>query len=181
MTTAASAAEVESLEVTRKGDLFYVHASLLLNAPRPEVFVALSQYDRFHEFSERHEKISYVDPALDGTPRVYTKAKGCILFFCRTVERYARLELQPDVLISASVEPELSDLDYGLETWTLEDLGDQTRVLYYHEAKPGFWIPPLIGIWAMRRTLRQDALNASYGVEQLAMENMENMPAVVTK
>lgn len=161
---------MESLELTRKDGFYYVHASLLLNAPRPDVFVALTNYDRFLEFTERHEEIGFVEPASDGTLRVFSKAKGCILFFCRTIERYARLKLQPDEFISAIVEPEISDFDYGLETWTLEELGEQTRILYYHEARPNFWIPPLIGTWAMRRTLNQDALNAVQAIEQLALE-----------
>ena len=160
------------LEVTRKDDFFYVHASLLLNAPRYEVFAALTQYDRFDEFSKRYQENGFVEPAPDSTPRVYTKVKGCVFFFCRTIERYARLELQPNDLISAIVEPEGSDFEYGVETWALEDLGEQTRVVYDHEAKLGFWVPPLIGVWAMRRILKEDSLKAARAIEQLALENM---------
>jgi hypothetical protein len=122
------------------------------------------------EFSTRHKESRFIEPADDGTPRIYTKVRGCVWFFCRTVERYARLSLQPETLITATVEPEYSDMDYGVETWELEALGAQTRVLYHHEADPKFWVPPIIGIWAMRRVMNKDALSAAQGIEKMARE-----------
>lgn len=141
--------------------------------------MALSDYDRFHELSTRYEESRFIAPAADGTPRVYSKLRGCVWFFCRTVERYARLTLTPDTRITATVEPDDSDMDYGLETWELESLGMRTRVLYRHEAKPKFWIPPVIGVWGIKRVLNKDAVRSAEAIEQLAADmdkQMTNQP-----
>ena len=67
------------------------------------------------------------------------------------------------------MEPERSDFEYGLETWRLMDSGQGTRVRYTHELKTRFWVPPLIGVWAIRRELKADALKAGQRIEQMAL------------
>ena len=91
------------------------------------------------------------------------------------MERYARLSLQPESTITATVEPEDSDMDYGVELWALEALGQQTRILYRHEAKPKFWVPPLIGGWAIRRVLSKDAPSFANTIEQVDEQPCEGL------
>ena len=80
-------------------------------APSPEVYDALLEYDKFAELSDSFTESRFIEPAPDGSPRIYTKIEGCILFFCKTVNRYARLELEPKWKITAIAEPELSDAE----------------------------------------------------------------------
>ncbi len=141
------------------------------------MFRALADYDRIHELSKRYVESRFIEPAADGTPRIYTKVRGCVWFFCRTVERYARLSLQPETTITATVEPEDSDMGYGVELWELEALGPQTRILYRHEAEPKFWVPPLIGGWAIRRVLSKDAPGFAKAIEQSA-ERLAHQPVL---
>ena len=160
------------LEVEREEGRIYIKASMLIDAPRPAVYQTLSDYDRFAEFSSRHKESRFIQPASDGTPRIYTNVRGCIWFFCRQVERYALLVLQPETRIVATVEPENSDMAYGVETWEFESVGSQgsqTRVLYHHEAEPRFWVPPVIGIWSIKRALKKDALSAAQKIESMAL------------
>jgi hypothetical protein len=144
---------------------------MIIAAPRPIVFSALSDYDNFSELSSRYLESRFVEPAADGTPRIYTEVEGCVLFFCRTVKRYARLSLYPTTTLIAIVEPEQSDIEYGREQWLLQAVPGGTRVLYSHEMDPDFWVPPLIGVWAIRRALTEDALTAAQRIEALALSN----------
>ena len=97
------------------------------------------------------------------------------MFFCRAVERYSRLELMPDEKIVATVEPEQSNLVSGREQWVLEEVSAGTRVTYTHTMQPDFWIPPLLGVWAIRKALENDALSAAKRIEALALEQA-NVP-----
>jgi hypothetical protein len=169
----AMAAEIELLNVDRDGKILQVDSVLVIDAPRDLVFAALSDYDAFSGLSERYKQSRFIDPAADGTPRVYTAVEGCVWFFCRTVERYARLELTPDEKIVATVEPEQSDFKAGLEQWLLEDDPAGTRVSYTHTMQPDFWIPPLLGVWGIRRALEADALSAANRIEALALRQKQ--------
>ena len=167
---ASFAAEVRSLTVERDGDKIRVRSDIVLAAPQASVFGALSDYERFAELSSRYEESRFVEPASDGTQRVYTRVEGCVLFFCRTVERYARLETEPPRLITATVEAERSDFEFGYETWEMETVTGGTRVLYTHDFDPDFWVPPVIGVWVIRRALNSDSLKAAERIEALARE-----------
>jgi hypothetical protein len=169
----ASAAELDGLEVSRSEGRIYVHSELTINAPLPVVYDALIDYDRFSELSKRYQESYFVAPAVDGTRRIYTSIKGCVWFFCRTVNRYARLEVVPPTTIKAIAEPEESDVSFGVETWVLTKRGQTTRVVYDHEMEPDFWVPPLLGVWAIRRTLKRDALAAAERIETLALGDGE--------
>lgn len=170
----AMAAEIEFLNVDRDGKQLKVDSVMLINAPRPLVFAALSDYASFSELSDRYKQSRFIEPAADGTPRIYTEVEGCVWFFCRTVERYARLELTPDENIIATVEPENSDFKSGREQWLLEEVPGGTRVTYTHTMQPDFWIPPLLGVWAIRRALESDAMSAANRIEALALQQEQS-------
>lgn len=169
----ARAAEIETLEVSRSKNLILVRSEIVLDAPQDRVFAALSDYDRFSSLSSRYKESRFIEPAPDGSPRVYTLIEGCVMFFCRELGRYARLELKPNVEIRARAEPGLSDVKYGYELWRLEPVGERTRVIYTHDMEPDFWVPPVIGIWAIRRVLRADGEEAAARLEALAREPAE--------
>jgi hypothetical protein len=143
---------------------------MLIAAPVPLVFAALTDYDNFAALSNRYTESRFVEPAADGTTRIYTRLEGCVWFFCRSVARYARLETTPPTRIVATVEPEVSDVTYGLEVWELSAVDGQTRVLYSHDMDPDFWVPPVLGVWAIRRSLANDADRAARRIEQFALE-----------
>jgi hypothetical protein len=141
-----------------------------LDAPVPLVFKALSDYEHFTELSTRFKESRFLEPAPNGQPRIYTQVEGCVWFFCRTVRRYAQLELIPYIRITATVEPDESDVSYGKETWNLVRIRNATEVSYTHEMEPKFWVPPVIGLWAIRRVLNKDALESAQRIEALALE-----------
>jgi hypothetical protein len=167
------AAEVVSLDVQRSGGRLQVRSEMLIDAPQPLVFAALSDYERFAELSSRYRESRFAEPAADGTPRVYTRMEGCVLFYCQSISRHARLYTDSPHTIRAEVEPEQSDFDYGLENWQLATVatpaGQRTQVLYTHEFDPRFWVPPVLGVWAIKRALEKDALKAATRIERLAL------------
>jgi hypothetical protein len=169
LVTVAGAADIESLTVERDGKTLQVDSILLIDAPRELVYAVLVDYDAFAELSSRYKQSRFVEPATDGALRIFTQVEGCVWFFCRSVERYSRLELTSYTKIIAIVEPEHSDFESGQEEWLLEDAAAGTRITYTHAMQPKFWIPPMVGVWAIRRTLTKDALSAAQKIEEYAL------------
>jgi hypothetical protein len=169
LVTVAGAADIESLTVERDGKTLQVDSILLIDAPRELVYAVLADYDAFAELSDRYKQSRFVEPATDGALRIFTQVEGCVWFFCRSVERYSRLELTSYTKIIAVVEPEHSDFESGQEEWLLEDAAAGTRITYAHTMQPKFWIPPMVGVWAIRRTLTKDALSAAQKIEEYAL------------
>jgi uncharacterized protein YndB with AHSA1/START domain len=168
------ASEIESLTVERTDNRINVDSVMHIAAPPELVFAALSDYGQFDELSSRYKQSRFIEPAADGTPRIFTEVEGCVWFFCRSVQRTSRLDLQPNERIVATAEPDESDVSYGREEWVLSAEAGGTRVDYTHVMEPDFWIPPLIGVWAIRRSLEGDALSAAQRIEVLALSQGES-------
>jgi len=163
------AAEVNWIEVERDGGQVDVHSELVINAPLPEVYAALLEYDQFAEMGDTFAESRYVEPAADGAPRIYTRTEGCIWFFCKTIERVARLEIEPQRKIIAIAEPERSDAALSIESWTLTARGDATVIEYRHEIDTGFWVPPLLGALIINRSVEKGTRKAAGRIEEMAI------------
>ncbi len=167
----ARGAELKDVQVTVKDGRYYVVAEMIVDAPLEPTFGALVEYDRFDKHSDIYVKTRYLNPAADGTPRVFTRIQGCVLGFCRGVERIMLLEATPFEVVHATVESESDgNLRYGRETWELSPTEGGTLILYHHELVLGFWLPPLIGPWAVRRALYWGASDVVQTLEDIARQ-----------
>ena len=68
----------------------------------------------------------------------------------------------------AVTDSNLSDLNFGYEIWDLTEMQNGTVINYRYEVEPSFWIPPIIGPWAVKRIMNRDMLSAPAKIEQLA-------------
>ena len=166
----ARGAELKDVQVTVKDGRYYVVAEMTVDAPLEATFNALVEYDSFDEHSAIYVNTHYLDPAADGTPRVFTRIEGCVLGFCRGVERIMLLEATPFDVVRATVESESDgNLRYGQETWALSPTEGGTLIIYHHELELGFWLPPLVGPWAVRRALYWGASDVVQTLEDIAL------------
>jgi hypothetical protein len=165
----AMAAEVNWIDVKRDGGRVDVRSEIVINAPLDAVYASLLKYDQFAEMGDTFAESRYVEPADDGAPRIYTRTEGCIWFFCKTIERYARLEIEPQQKILAIAEPERSDAALSIESWTLTADGDATIINYRHEIDTGFWVPPLIGALIINRSVKHGTEKAASRIEDIAI------------
>ena len=166
------AAELESVEIKYDGGRYKLVSESQLAAPIKAVFDVLIDYDKFNQISSVYRESGYTDPAPDGTPQVYTHIRGCILSFCKSIRRLERLEISPPFYIRATVLPEHSDFNFSVSQWDLESKDGGTYVTYSLEMEPAFWVPPVIGPWAIQRRLERDAQPALDRIERIAQENI---------
>jgi hypothetical protein len=63
--------------------------------------------------------------------------------------------------------PERSDFSVYATRWRVIEAEGKTRLAFEASMQPDFWIPPLIGTWAVERKLRLTALEMGQVVEYL--------------
>ncbi len=184
--SAASAAastptEIRSLDLHKEEDLYVVRAETYIDAPPEGVYGVLVDYEGFHRISSLIDETRFIDRVDDdGEGIVYTRIKGCLLAFCKTIERIERLEVVPHRRIVATVIQDQSDVDYARAVWEVFPEGRGTRLTYDLEVDLGFWIPPVLGPAVIRGLLRSRGQRAALRVEALARgEEPEGALAVV--
>ncbi len=165
---ASRAVELQSLEVTTNDGTFEIRADSLLNASPEFIYSILLDYDNFHRLAGGISETRFLPPDEQGILMGYTRIDSCVWFFCRKIERVERIFTIPGQEISTAAIPEQSDFKIYQTRWIIEPAGPgATRLHFEATMKPDFWIPPLIGPWAIRRKLERTAERVGTRIEYL--------------
>jgi hypothetical protein len=165
---AVGSAELRDVVVEKSDERYKLRSETFLAADRESLYRILTDYDQFTRFTSTFAEARNVEPDEKGRPRFYTRMEGCVLLFCKSYIRAGHLVLTPTSDIVAIVNPELSNFKYAHEHWQLIPDGDGTLLIYTFEMEPDFWIPPLIGPYVVKRTLRDGGHDAVNRIEALA-------------
>ena len=166
--SAVVAAQIEALEVEKRGSVYSLHSETRLEATPEAIHAVLTDYDNFDRISSVYKEFGYLEPDSDGTPVLFTTMEGCVLFFCKSLTRVERLEVNSAEHIKTVAVPERSDFKRSVSEWLIERRGDETLVIYTLEMEPDFFVPPVIGPWYLKRTLKRGGGDAVDRIESLA-------------
>ncbi len=168
----AAPATIQDLDVDKSRGRYELVAAAFLDAPPKAIYDVLVDYEdnRFGRISSVYKESDYLEPAADGTPIVYTRMEGCLMFYCVSMERVERLEAKEPYFIRTVTLPERSDFTHSVSEWTLVPEGNGTRMIYRLEMEPDFFVPPVIGPWYLKRTLSKGGIRAVNRIERLAKE-----------
>ncbi len=151
------ALEIVKVSVDVDDGNYRVFGQSRIEAPPEYVFSVLMDYDNFHKLAGGIAETSFLPTDESGNTLVYTRFESCVLFFCKNLEKIERIDSRLHASIRAQVIPERSDFLFSTAHWTITAIEDATLLTYEAEFKPDFWIPPVIGPWAVRRKLFQTA------------------------
>lgn len=163
-----AAADLRKISVERVDDRYKLSSITYFAASPENVYRVLSDYDLFRKFTSAFVETRNLEPDEQGRPGFYTRMEGCVLLFCKSFVRRGHLLLTPDTEIVAEADPEVSDFKYCRERWRLSREDGGTVLKYTFEMEPGFWVPPVIGPYAIKRTLRSGGREAIDRIEALA-------------
>jgi hypothetical protein len=179
----AHPAAITGLDVTLDDGRYHLVASTYLAAPPAAIYDVLLDYDddAYGRISEIYKESGYLPPDADGTPLVYTRVEGCLLFFCRSMRRVERLEAVAPSFIRTTTLPERSDFKYSVSRWKLEPEGAGTTVVYELDMEPNLWLPPFVGPAFLKRILMHGGVDAVEHIEALAQQSSETTRASLEK
>ena len=168
----AFAAEVVSVEVTRKKRQYFIESETFVEAPVDQVYEVLLDYEHYTRLSSTFKESGYLERNEDGSGIVFTKTEGCVLFMCRSMTRVERLTTVPNEQIVLTIIPEQSNLSSGSAEWRFVSEPTGTRLFYRADMEPEFWIPPVIGPMAIRYWLRKGGEATVRRVERAALQRL---------
>lgn len=171
--TAGLAAEVDALQIEHADRRYRMHLAARLDTPLQSSFRAFSNFDNLPRINDAVELVQLVDGAPTGAQRLYTRVRVCVWFFCARLDQVQdirEISAGPAPGLDAVVVPQLSNLRYGVARWRMRDCAPQTCLEFDAELEPDFWVPPIIGPWAIERAMRGQAVRTASGIERLAEE-----------
>jgi hypothetical protein len=156
------------MEMWESDNQYHLRSASTINAPPELILNTLLDYTNFHRLSGGIKESSYLAPDPDGTPVAFTLIESCVLFFCKQIKKTERVLLASEDEIVLEADPARSDFKYMRSRWTVKKIGKQSILSYDMDMQADFWIPPLIGTWAVERKLRTSAMNMSRRLEKMA-------------
>ena len=110
----------------------------------------------------------------DGTIRVLTEFRDCVVFFCKAMTLVQDVTVSADA-VRADVVAEGGDFRQGFLRWSITARGDgDSHVAFDGVIEPDFFIPPLIGAFMVKHALAKQVLSTAQSlVNEAPRESQE--------
>jgi len=159
------AAEIMHTDVVREDARYHVAFDVLLDAPTERVWQRLTDYDHLDRLSDTVVE-TRVLTSEGNKRRVLIVLRPCVLIFCRRIQRTVDVTLLPDGQILSLADPTNSDFRFSLERWQVQAEGQRTRLRYWAEFEPNFFMPSLLGAWLIRSTIVRELNTTAARLEE---------------
>jgi len=165
------AAQIDAIEVTNQNDDYKVVFDAVIEAPVPQVYKILNDFACMRKINPAITAVSVDTGPTRRGMRVRSVIESCVLFFCRHIVQVEDV-VEPDAeTIVTDIVPGAGDFRGGSTLWHLAGDGPRTRLHYEATRVADFWVPPLIGPWAVKRSMREQLDFSIMAIERLANRN----------
>ena len=174
---AAMAADLREFEVERVDGVYTLESIVWFDASVDTVYHVFLDWDLSEQFSSVVVEARNLGSDADGDRGFYTRNRACVLFYCKSVERFGSVEHEPATYIRAIADPERSDFHLSNESWEFAEEGDGTLVHYQLKMQPKFWVPPIIGPYVLKKKMREDGVDTLDRIEAIAKDKEKEKEA----
>jgi len=164
----AGAHSLSTIEISEDSGVYRVRMVMLVHAPARYVSSVLTDYKYIYRLNPSITLSEILPSPRSGTVRVKTRMQGCILFFCRDVDRVEEVREVNAGHLQAVIIPQQSDFTSGSADWHIQPLGDNSRIVYEAQLVPAFFIPPVIGSYFVKRTFADAVITSFTRLECIA-------------
>jgi hypothetical protein len=162
------AAEMLHMELWEEDNVYHLRSASIINAPPELIISTLLDYNNFYRLSGGIKETRYLDPDPDGVPVALTVVESCVLFFCKQLTKTERVLHRSNNEIILEADPTRSDFKFMRSRWSVSKMGGSSVLSYDMDMQADFWIPPLIGAWAIKHKLYSSAMNMAQRMEMMA-------------
>ncbi len=167
-TSPCRADEIRRLDVTNDAGRYTVRFEVMLDAAVDKALPLMTDPANWPQLSDVIID-SQVLAALPGDKKkVRVKLEGCVLLVCKTLVKTELMESLPNGEITTLALPDQSDFLYAREIWRITGDDTHTRVEYYAELVPDFFVPPVIGPYILRKKIQSLLTQTAHNLERLA-------------
>lgn len=156
------------VEVTEQGGVFRINAAIVVDAPADYVRQVLSDFVHIYRLNPSIIESEVLASEDDSVTHVRTRVLGCAGYFCQELERVEKVRTLPSGDLIADILPEKSEFRSGSTRWHIEPKGERSRVVYESSMEPDFYIPPVVGKFMAKKSIRTELASSFENLERIA-------------
>ena len=152
------------IEINEQSGVYLVKVVALIAAPARYVRYVLTDYKHIYRLNPSIIESEVLEQD-DDSVSVRTKVVGCAAYFCEELDRVEKVRVLPTGDLHAVIIPELSQFKSGQTHWQIKPLGDYCEVTYLSDMEPDIYIPPVVGKFLIKKSIREGTLTSFKNLE----------------
>lgn len=169
----AHAYELKNAEVTEENGIFRIQITATIDAPAAYIRQVLTDYTHMYRLSSSIIESEVLPSKQKDEKQIRTKLLACTSVFCREVERVDAVRTLASGDLQAVIVPELSEFRSGQAVWRIRSMNEKSKLVYEATLEPDFFIPPVVGVPAIRNSLKDEFIATFERIEKIASINLE--------
>lgn len=171
--TTLKSGHLPEIEIIEHGGVYQIKVVAKIKAPAHYVRYVLTDYTHIYRLNPSIMESKVLKCNDDGSVSVRIKVIGCAAYFCEELTKVEKVRLLPSGDIYAVIDPGQSQFKSGQTHWRIETLGDYSQVTYISDMEPDIFIPPVVGKFLIKKSIRQEM--------QSSFENLEKISSVLAE
>lgn len=156
------------IEVIENSGNYRIKVVANINAPAKYVRFVLTDYTHIYRLNPSIIESEVLDQSDDGSAVVRTRVIACAAYFCEELERVEKVQQLPSGDIYAEIVPELSQFKSGKTLWQIKMVDGRCEVIYQAEMEPDIFIPPVVGRFLIKKSIRQEMQTSIANLEKIS-------------
>jgi hypothetical protein len=157
-----------NVEVTEQGGVYHIRAVAVVDAQAEYVHQVLSDFVHIYRLNPSITESEVLATSDKENTYVRTRVLGCAGYFCQELERVEKVHELPSGDLVADIVPEKSEFKSGRTVWHVEAMGERSRIVYESEMEPDFYIPPVVGRFMAKKSIRTEITTSFQNLEKIA-------------
>ena len=164
---------IPEIEIIEQNGIYQIKVVANIDASASHVRHVLTDFQHIYRLNPSIIESDVVERHDDESVSVRTKVIGCAAYFCEELERVERVRVLPSGDLLAEIVPEQSQFKSGQTLWSIKSLGDQCEVSYSSDIEPDIFIPPVVGKFLIKKSIREEM--------QISFANLERISNVLAE
>ena len=162
------AEKIPQVEVIEHDGVYQIKVVAVIDAPASYVREVLTDYIHIYRLNPSIIESEVLRQHDDGAVSVRTRVIGCAAYFCEELERVEKVRVLPSGDLHAEIIPELSQFKSGQTFWHIKKEGDHCEVTYLSNMVPDIYIPPVVGKFLIKRTIREEMQTSFVNLQKIS-------------
>lgn len=162
------ARQAPEIEIIEQSGVYQIKIVAVINAPASHVRHVLTDFIHIYRLNPSIIESNVLKQHDDSSVSVRTKIIGCAAYFCEELERVERVHILPSGDLYAEIIPELSQFKTGQTYWRIKEVDNHCEVTYESNMEPDIFIPPIIGKYLIKKSIREEMQTSFANLEKIA-------------